>query len=105
MSLSEARADIRLQPGAFLAIEKLRTAVVKAGFTPTWIRFEAVGQVLEQNNRLVFAVKGSTQQIPLAETEALAEIRQKAAGKEIVITVLIPAKEEFARIEGFRVQP
>ncbi|RMF85704.1 MAG: hypothetical protein D6736_16705, partial [Nitrospinota bacterium] len=81
VSLQEARADIRLKPGAPLEVKTLRTTVIRAGFTPTWIRFEAVGQVVEQDDRPLFKVSGSDQRIPLAENETLRTLRQKAAGK------------------------
>lgn len=102
MSLKDARADFRLKPGTPLDVAKLREAVVKAGFSPTWVRFEAAGRLEEQNGHIGFKVKGSGQVIPLKETPELARLRQKALGREVVITALIPAKEKAAEVKAFR---
>lgn len=102
VNLKKAQADIRLKPGAPLDVAKLREAVVKAGFTPTWVRFEAAGRLEEQNGRAGFKVKGSNQVIPLEETPELAQLRQKASGKEVVISAEIPDKKSVAQIKAFR---
>ncbi len=102
MSLRKARANIRLKPGAALDVAKLRKAVVKAGFTPTWVRFEAIGHLVEQNGRAGFKVKGSNQVIPLKQTQKLADLRQKVSGKEVTITALIPKKKKAAQVEAIR---
>ncbi len=102
VSLRKARADIRLKPGATLDVKKLRKAVIKAGFTPTWVRFEAAGHLTQQNGRTAFKVKGIGQIIPLEETQIIARLRRKASGKEVTITVVIPAKKQEARVETFK---
>ncbi len=102
MSLRKARAEIRLKPGAALDVKKLRKAVVKAGFTPTWVKFEAAGRLTEQNGRPAFKVKGIGQVIPLEKTQNLARLRQKALAREVTITVVIPTKKQEARIKAIQ---
>ena len=83
-------------------VAKLRKAVIKAGFTPTWVRFQAAGHLTEQNGRPGFKVKGIGQVIPLEKTQNLARLRQKASGKEVTITALIPKKKKAAQVEAIR---
>ncbi len=97
-----AWADIRLKAGAPLNVPQLREAVVKAGFTPTWVEFEAVGQLVQRNGRPGFKVKGVDQVILLEETEKLAQLRRKAPGKEVTLKAVIPEKKETAQIKEFR---
>lgn len=104
MSLNEARADIWLKPGTPLEVAKLRQAVTKAGFTPTWVEFEALGQLVNQNGRSGFKIKGSQQVVLLQETENLADLRKKASGKEVFVIARIPEKEKVARIKSFSVR-
>lgn len=101
VSLKKAQADFRLKPGIPLDVAKLREAVVKAGFTPTWVKFKAAGHLVEQNGRMGFKVKGSEQVIPLEGTQELAQLRQKASRKEVTIRAVIPHKKKKARIEKF----
>jgi hypothetical protein len=103
-SLKEARADIQLKEGQPLKVKELRTAVVDAGFTPTWIRFEAVGQFTTRAGSPAFKVKGTDQVIPLVSDEKLKELKKAAGqdGKVISIVGLIPKGEEAARIERFQ---
>ncbi len=104
-SLKEARADIQLKEGQPLKVEELRKAVVDAGFTPAWIRFEAVGQLTTRDGNPAFKVKGTDQIIPLVSDEKLEEL-QKAAGegKSVAIVGLIPKDQTAARIEQFQVR-
>ncbi len=105
-SLQEARADIQLKEGQPLEVEKLRKAVVDAGFTPAWIRFEAVGQFTTRDGSPAFKVKGTDQVIPLVRDEKLKELEKAAGqdGKVISILGLIPKGEEAAQIERFQVR-
>ncbi|MFQ5846938.1 MAG: hypothetical protein ACE5IQ_04595 [Candidatus Methylomirabilales bacterium] len=105
-SLKKARADIQLKEGQPLKVEELRKAVVDSGFTPTWIRFEAVGQLTTRDGSPAFKVKGTDQVIPLVSDEKL-EALKKAAGQEgesIFIVGQIPEGEEAARIEQFQIR-
>ncbi len=104
-SLQEARADIQLKEGQPLKIEELRKAVVDAGFTPSWIRFEAVGQLATRDGAPAFKVKGTDQVIPLVGDEKLEELK-KAAGQDsklISIAALIPKGKKAAQIERFQI--
>ncbi len=105
-SLQEARADIQLKEGQPLEVEKLRKAVVDAGFTPSWIRFEAVGQLTTRDGSPAFKVKGTDQVIPLVRDEKLKELEKAAGqdGKSISILGLIPQDKEAAQIERFQVR-
>ena len=105
-SLKEARADIQLKEGQPLEVEKLRKAVVDAGFTPSWIRFEAVGQLTTRDGAPAFKVKGTDQVIPLVSDEKLKELKKAAGqdGKAISILGLIPKDKEVAQIERFQVR-
>ncbi len=106
VSLNEAKADIRLKEGQPLEVEKLRKAVVDAGFTPSWIRFEAVGQLTTRDGAPAFKVKGTDQVIPLVSDEKLKELKKAAGqdGKAISILGLIPKDKEVAQIEQFQVR-
>lgn len=106
VSLEQAQADITLKEGWPLELEKLRKAVVDAGFTPTWIRFEGVGQLIIRDGSPAFKVKGTDQVIPLVADEKLEELKKAAGqdGKLVSITGLIPKGKETARIERFEVR-
>jgi hypothetical protein len=106
VSLDEAAADIHLKEGQALEIAKLRQAVVDAGFTPSWIRFEAVGQLTAKNGSPAFKIKKTDQLIPLVSDEKLDELKKSAelVGKLISIVGLIPKGKEAAQIERFQVR-
>lgn len=105
VSLKEARADIQLKAGQPLEVETLRQAVVKAGFTPTWIRFEAIGHVVDHNGRPALKVQGTDQILPLVADEQYNALQQ-TTGKEGLVSLrgLIPQGEETAQIERFDVR-
>ena len=106
VSLKEARADIRLKEGQPLEVEKLRKAIVDAGFTPSWIRFEAIGQLTTRDGGPAFKVQGTDQLIPLVSDEKLRELEKAAGqdGKSISILGLIPKEKEAAQIERFELR-
>ena len=106
VSLNEAKADIRLKEGQPLEVEKLRKAVVDAGFTPSWIRFEAVGQLSTRDGSPVLKVEGTDQLIPLVSDEKFKELEKAAGqdGKSISILGLIPKGKKAAQIERFQVR-
>jgi hypothetical protein len=106
VSLEEAAADIQLKEGQPLDVKKLRKAVVDAGFTPSWIRFEAVGQLTTKNGSPAFEVRGTDQVIPLESDGKLEELKKAAGqdGKLISIVGLIPKGKEAAHIERFQVR-
>ena len=105
VSLEEAAADIQLKEGKPLEVENLRKAVVEAGFTPSWIRFEAVGQFTTRDGGPAFKVKGTDQVISLVSDEKLEQLKDAAGqdGKLISILGLIPKGKEAAHIERFTV--
>lgn len=106
MSLEEAAADIQLKEGQPLEIEKLRKTVVDAGFTPSWIRFEALGQLITRDGSPAFKVKGTDQVVPLVSDQKLTDLREAVGqdGKLISIVGLIPKDKEAAQIERFQVR-
>lgn len=105
-NLKEANADIQLKNGQPLEVEQLRKAVVDAGFTPTWIRFEAVGRFTTRDGSPAFKVEGTEQIIPLVSDEKLEELKKTAGknGNSILILALIPKDKEAAQIERFQVR-
>ena len=104
-NLKEASADIQLKNGQPLEVEQLRKAVVDAGFTPTWIRFEAVGRLTTRDGSPAFKVEGTEQVIPLVSGEKLEELKKTVGqnGNSISLLALIPKDKEAARIERFQV--
>ncbi|MCZ7625230.1 MAG: hypothetical protein M5R38_04805, partial [Candidatus Methylomirabilis sp.] len=54
--------------------------VVDAGFTPTWIRFEAVGRLTTRDGSPAFEVRGTEQVIPLVADEQFGDT---AEGREV----------------------
>ncbi len=105
VNLEQAAADIQLKEGQPLEIKKLRKAVVDAGFTPSWIRFEAVVQLTTRDEAPAFKVKGTDQVIPLAGDEKFEELK-KAVGQDsklISIAALIPKGKKAAQIERFQI--
>lgn len=105
VSLKQAMAEITLKEGRPLEVEKLRRAVAEAGFTPTWIRFEAVGWLITGDGRAVFKVQGTEQIIPLVADEKLEALR-KGAGQDsklvAIIGLILKGKDE-AQVEWFEV--
>lgn len=103
--MKQAIAEITLKEGRPLKVEKLRRAVAEAGFTPTWIRLEAVGSLITRDGSPVFKVQGTGQIIPLVADETLEELRKATAqdGKLVVIIGLITKGKETAQLERFEV--
>jgi len=106
VSLEEATADIQLKEGQPLEVEKLRKAVVDAGFTPSWIRIEAVGQLTTRDGGPAFKVKETGQVISLESDGKLEELKKAAGqdGKSISVLGLIPKEKEAAQIERFELR-
>lgn len=106
VSLKQAKAEITLKEGRPLEVERLRRAVAEAGFTPTWIRLEAVGSLIIRDGSPVFKVQGTEQIIPLVADEKLEALR-KATGQDsklVVIIGLIAKGKETAQLERFEVR-
>ena len=105
-NLKEARTDIQLKERQPLEVQQLRKAVVDAGFTPTWIRFEAVGRLTTRDGNPAFKVKETGQVIPLVTDEKLQELKKTVGqnGNLISILGLIPKGKEAAQIERFQVR-
>lgn len=105
VSLKQAKAEITLKEGRPLEVEKLRMLVVEAGFTPTWIRFEAVGRFTTQDGSPSFRVQGTDQFIPLVADETIEELRKAAGqdGKLVAIIGLIPKGKDRAWVERIEV--
>ena len=105
-NLKEARTDIQLKERQPLEVEQLRKAVVDAGFTPTWIRFEAVGRLTTRDGSPSFKVEETGQVILLVSDEKLEELKKTVGqnGNSISIFGLIPKDKEAARIERFLVR-
>lgn len=101
MSLAKAQADLTLKPGRPLEVERLRKAVLDAGFTPTWIRVEAVGLLHKQNGRYGLRIPESGQVIPLEANEVVERLLQAPGGPDqpVAATVLIPQGKDAGTLE------
>jgi hypothetical protein len=98
------RATITPAPGWKLSARKLGQTVREAGMNPTWVRFEAVGQLTAQHGRPGFRVQGTDQLILLATDGKFDELT-RAARRDcdlILITATIPADQDEAHVERFR---
>jgi len=106
VSLELAQVEIKLKEGQRLEVEKLRKLVVDAGFTPTWIRFEAVGRLTTRDGSPAFEVRGTEQVIPLVADEQFETLRKAAKldGRRVSIVGMIPKEKEWAQVERFEVQ-
>lgn len=101
MSLAKAQADLTMKPGRPLEVEQLRKAVIEAGFTPTWIRVEAIGLLLKQDGSHGLRIPESDQVIPLEANEILDRLLRTpgAVGRPIAATVLIPKGKGAGTLE------
>lgn len=103
--LKESRSEFRIKAGAKLEVEKLRKAVIDAGFTPTWIRFEAVGRVVKHNETYALQVTGINQVISLLTDQQLERLlKEPGIGQPAAIIGLIPEGKETAQIERFQIR-
>lgn len=102
--LDKAEARFALQPGTKLDVGKVREAIKKAGYKPTWIGFTATGVLTARDGGWAVRVKDSGQIIPLEENEALQRLRTAgASGKLVTVSVKIPAGKEPAVVETFTI--
>lgn len=100
--LDKAEARFALQPGTKLDVGKVREAVKKAGYKPTWIAFTATGALVARGGAWSLEVKGSGQTFPLEENEVLKKIRETGTtGKLVTVTLKIPPGKDWAVVESF----
>jgi hypothetical protein len=106
VSLKQAQADLTLKEGQPIEVEKLRMLVVEAGFTPTWIRFEAVGRLTTRDGTPLFKVEGTDQLIPLVANEQFEALRKAARLDSNIATIvgMIPKEKDWVQVERFEVQ-
>lgn len=88
VSLEKAIAEFTLAPEQELEPERLRKAVVKAGFTPRDIEITAVGELTAQNGQFALKVTGSGQLFRLVENEQLTRLKQVENVEGKVITIV-----------------
>ncbi|MCZ7625246.1 MAG: hypothetical protein M5R38_04900 [Candidatus Methylomirabilis sp.] len=95
-----------LKEGQLLEVEKLRKLVVDAGFTPTWIRFEAVGRLTTRDGTPFFKVERTDQLIALVADEQFEALRKAAKldGRLVTIVGMIPKEKNRAQVERFEAQ-
>ena len=106
VSVEPPQATLTLKAGQPLKVEKLRTALAAKEFTPTWIRFEAVGLLTLQEGTPGFRVQGTAQVIPLETTGKLEDLLQ-AVRRDcdlVFIVGMIPPGQVRAQIERFEVR-
>lgn len=102
--LDKAEARFTLQPGTKLDLGKVREAIKKAGYKPTWIAFAATGALVARDGAWSLEVKGSEQVLPLEENEALKKLRETvAAGRLVAVALKIPAGKDRGVVESFQV--
>lgn len=103
--LEKAEARFTLKPGQVLDVPKVRAAITKAGYKPTWLTFTASGSLVERAGGWAVEVKGSRQLISLQEDERLGKLREAGGkGKPITVTLRIPPSGERAVVETFNVR-
>ncbi len=101
----EARLKIKLKERQPLEIEQLREAVVKAGFTPAWIRFGATGRLVQRDDHYGLIVEDVGQVIDLLKNEKLKALL-KTAGREnkmIEAVAIFPKGKQKAKLEEFQI--
>ncbi|PWB46069.1 MAG: hypothetical protein C3F12_08375 [Candidatus Methylomirabilota bacterium] len=105
VSLKLAQAEMKLKEGQPVEVERLRQLVVDAGFTPTWIRFEAIGRLTTRDGTSFFKVEGTDQLIALVADEQLEALRKATGqdGKRVAIVGMIPQEKNRAQVERFEV--
>lgn len=102
--LEKAEARFTLQPGAKLDVSKVREAIKKAGYTPTWIAVTVTGALVAHDGGWAVKVKDSGQMIPLAENEALKKIQAAGVkGKPLKVTLRVPPGNDRAVVETFTI--
>ncbi|MFQ5839572.1 MAG: hypothetical protein ACE5HK_02510 [Candidatus Methylomirabilales bacterium] len=102
--LDKAQTAFRVKHGEALDVARLRQVVVKAGFTLTWIRIEAVGRLVKREGTYGFQVAGVDQVIPLTESVKLHRLRQEAEGRTAAIVAVIPERHVLAELEAFTIR-
>lgn len=103
--LKESRSEFRIKAGTRLEVEKLRKAVIDAGFTPTWIRFEAVGKLVKQGGTFGLQVTGTGQVISLAADQQLERmLKEPGIEQPVAIVGVIPEGKREAQIEKFTIR-
>lgn len=105
-NLQEAKLEITLKERQPLEIEKLREAVVKAGFTPNWIRFRATGKLVVQNGLYGLKVEGTGQLLELVKDERSDSLVKTLAGETRLIDILavFPKEKQSALLEEFSIR-
>lgn len=102
--LDKAEARFTLLPRKTLEVARVREAVKKAGYSPTWMAFTATGVLAPRDGGWAVKVKDSGQIIPLEENEALQRLRAAgASGKLVTVSLKIPAGKELAVVETFTI--
>ncbi len=106
VSVEPPQATLTLKAGQPLEVETLRTALAAKQFTPTWIRFEAVGLLTLHEGTTGLRVQGTTQVIPLVNDGKLDALLQTVRRDcELVFIVgFIPPGQVTARIERYEVR-
>ena len=99
VSLNEGFADIKLRDGNKVTVELVREVIRKNGFTPKESTVKVRGKVIERNGKPALEVGGPNGVLLL--TGNVGEL-SKAAGKEVVVSGVIPetaAKNEPETID------
>ena len=98
---------ITLKEGAPLKPELFRGAIKKTGFTPTWMKVNVRGVLVENEGSLALKVPGGGQSFALVDNDVLKELRSTpgVGEKEILVTGSVEGSGPVAlRLEDFKVQ-
>ncbi len=101
VSLKKSRGFIRLKQGAPLDADNLRKAVVKAGFTPTFVEFESTGAIVPKDGGHALKVEGIGQLIPLSGGPELQKAVAEAGETTIRVKVRIPKGSNTGQLLAF----
>ncbi len=101
VSLKEARGLIRLKQGAPLEVDRMRKAVVKSGFTPTFVEFEATGAIVLRDGGHALKLEGTGQLIPLSGGPELQKAAAESGESIIRVRVRIPKGTDTGKLLAF----
>jgi len=114
VSLEKGEADMKLQPGNQVRIEKVRDIIRANGFTPKDAEATIAGRLTERNGKPALAVSGSDLVYLLADSPSTKgktdELFKSAKDKNVVVTGRAPETAKnpqgpfTLQVESFKVE-
>jgi copper chaperone CopZ len=89
VSLNKGLVSITLAPGNTVKMEQIRKAILDDAFTPKGAKVVAAGELVSQDEKLLFKVAGTNETFPVASTPH--QSWQKDVGHDLTINGLISA--------------